>query len=311
MGYLRRNRILCDQGAVRAVRYSVDGEYCLTAGSDKTVKLWNPVKAKEGKGALMTYGGGHGNQVLDVCSSCDNNQILSCGADRAVVLWEVGTGKTVRNYRQGHAGAVNCVKFNEDSSLAVSGSVDGTAKCWDLRSRRQEPVQTLGEATDTVATVDISDHEILTGSADCKIRRYDLRNGKMITYLTGLNPVTSARFSADGESILVNLCHGEPVKLFDKSSGELLQEFQGHSHKGDYRIDVCLDEDNTHVAAGSEDGLCYVWNLLSAKITSTMDHEGGTVHSLSHHPEKPLMVTACRAHVFVWEREPNDESQNS
>ena len=30
----------CKQGAVRAVRFSVDGNYCLTAGQDKTVKLW-------------------------------------------------------------------------------------------------------------------------------------------------------------------------------------------------------------------------------------------------------------------------------
>jgi mitogen-activated protein kinase organizer 1 len=32
----------CKQGAVRAVRYNVDGNYCITCGSDKSVKLWNP-----------------------------------------------------------------------------------------------------------------------------------------------------------------------------------------------------------------------------------------------------------------------------
>ena len=31
----------CVQGAVRAVRYNVDGDYILTCGSNKTVKLWN------------------------------------------------------------------------------------------------------------------------------------------------------------------------------------------------------------------------------------------------------------------------------
>lgn len=34
----------CKQSAVRAVRYNVDGNYCLTCGSDKSLKLWNPVK---------------------------------------------------------------------------------------------------------------------------------------------------------------------------------------------------------------------------------------------------------------------------
>ena len=31
----------CAQGAVRAVRYNVEGDYILTCGSNKTVKLWN------------------------------------------------------------------------------------------------------------------------------------------------------------------------------------------------------------------------------------------------------------------------------
>lgn len=38
----------------------VDGNYCLTCGSDKTLKLWNPHKGT----ALRTYQG-HGYEVLD------------------------------------------------------------------------------------------------------------------------------------------------------------------------------------------------------------------------------------------------------
>uniref|UniRef100_A0A803YN40 WD repeat domain-containing protein 83 n=2 Tax=Meleagris gallopavo TaxID=9103 RepID=A0A803YN40_MELGA len=52
--------IECGQGAVRAVRFNVDGNYCLTCGSDKTLKLWNPHKGT----ALRSYQG-HGYEVLD------------------------------------------------------------------------------------------------------------------------------------------------------------------------------------------------------------------------------------------------------
>ena len=94
-------------------------------------------------------------------------QIVSCGMDKTVIVWDVGTGAALRKYR-GHAGTVNCVRFNEDSTIAISGSVDGTVKCWDAKSKRQEPVQTLEECKDSVTSVDISDHEILVGCADCR-----------------------------------------------------------------------------------------------------------------------------------------------
>lgn len=45
----------------------VDGEYCLTCGSDKKIKLWNPYKEL----CLKTYAG-HGDCVMDVCGSCDS-----------------------------------------------------------------------------------------------------------------------------------------------------------------------------------------------------------------------------------------------
>ena len=32
-------KIDCQQGAVRAVRFNKDGNYCITCGNDKTVKL--------------------------------------------------------------------------------------------------------------------------------------------------------------------------------------------------------------------------------------------------------------------------------
>lgn len=87
------SNIKCDQGAIRSVRfngkvyyikllyalgfvcliivlYLVDGEYCLTCGSDKKIKLWNPFK----KLCLKTYAG-HGDCVMDACGSCDSRWV--------------------------------------------------------------------------------------------------------------------------------------------------------------------------------------------------------------------------------------------
>jgi mitogen-activated protein kinase organizer 1 len=38
---------------------------------------------------------------------------------------------------------VNCVKFNEESTVILSGSVDGTVRTWDCRTRKMEPIQVI------------------------------------------------------------------------------------------------------------------------------------------------------------------------
>lgn len=190
MDLIQLNNIDCLQGAVRAVRFNgklfykvknnfidlffvVDGSYCLTCGSDKKIKLWNPYRSL----LLKTYGG-HGNEVLDVSGSCDSSHIISCSSDKSVILWDVSTGQPIRRLR-GHASTVTCIKFNEESSIAISGSLDNTVMIWDLKSRRNEPVQVLNEAKDCITSVQVSNHEILSGSVDCSFRRYDVRNGGM------------------------------------------------------------------------------------------------------------------------------------
>lgn len=63
--------------------------------------------------------------------------------------------------------------------MVVSGSRDNSVMLWDVRSKAFEPVQCLGEAKDSISSVRISDHEILSSSFDGKIRRYDIRVGEM------------------------------------------------------------------------------------------------------------------------------------
>ena len=158
---------------------SVDGSYCLTCGSDRKIKLWNPYK----KILLKTYGG-HGNEVLTVTSSCDSSHILSGSSDKTVILWDVSTGQTKRRFR-GHASTVTCVKFNEEANVCLSGSQDNTVMLWDIRCRNPEPIQVLKDAKDSITSIHVTDSEIYTASADCFLRRYDLRSASLVSDFLG------------------------------------------------------------------------------------------------------------------------------
>ena len=231
----------CKQGAVRAVRYSVDGNYCMTAGQDKSVKLWNPNKGIP----LKTYSG-HGYEVLDVKGFCENSQIVSCSMDKTIMLLDVSSGNWTRKWR-GHQAAVNCVAFNEDSSVVISGSVYTMVKIWGTRSKSQDSIQTMEECKNSVTSLDVSDHEILVGSADSRIRLYYLRKGSLDTDFVG-GVVASLIFTRDCQCVLVS-CVGNGVKLFDKSSGGMLSKYTGHINC-EYRLDCTLDHTDKFVLSG-------------------------------------------------------------
>lgn len=201
-------------------------------------------------------------------------------------------------YLYSYTAVVNCVKFNEESTVILSGSLDGSVRTWDCRSRKMEPIQVLDEATDSVTSLQVSDHEILTGSADGCIRRYDLRQGKLSVDHIGKS-VTSVSFTRDGQCVLTSTLD-DSIKLMDKDTGEMLNEYTGHKNH-EYKIDNCLNVKDTHVLAGSEDGYVYVWDLVEAKIIHKIKHENQrVVHSLSFHPTESCLLTACGNKVFMW-----------
>lgn len=67
-----------------------DGNYCMTCGNDKSIKLWNPTRQM-----LIKKYTGHGYDVLDVAGSNDNCQLASCSSDKSVMYWDVGSGQVV------------------------------------------------------------------------------------------------------------------------------------------------------------------------------------------------------------------------
>ncbi|KAF6019587.1 hypothetical protein EB796_022113 [Bugula neritina] len=282
-----------DHGAVRSVRFNHDGNYMLTCGSDKTLKLWNPTRQL----LIKSYKNIHGSEILDVVASHDNSKFATAGLDRKVFLTDVSTGKVLRKIRA-HDDKVNTVKFNSESTLLFSASVDGTCKVWDLRSRSYEPIQTMNEAKDNVTSLYVTDSQILTGSADACIRRYDIRLGFMYSdYLGG--PISCATFTKDSQCTLAGL-QGDAIRLIDNDTGKLLNEFSGHSNS-EYKLECCMNSKDNYIYSGSEDSAVYIWDLITGKIISKLQHDYRVVHSISFHPTEEKLLSASLGCVYLWE----------
>jgi WD40 repeat protein len=104
-----------------AIVFSPDGKYLATAGADRTVYLWD---TKTWKLARKLTGQPEMIQSMDF--SPDGRRILTGGFNDitsqhpvSVILWDVGSGKTLRTLPAPHA--VRAVAFSPNGKLAATG----------------------------------------------------------------------------------------------------------------------------------------------------------------------------------------------
>ncbi|KAL8858607.1 MAG: hypothetical protein Q9178_004901 [Gyalolechia marmorata] len=267
-----------DGGAVHCVQYSSGlGQYILTGTSTRHINLYNPSKAASSSSGLIQTYSAHGYEVLDLAISGDNARFASVGGDKQVFLWDVATARTVRRWA-GHFGRVNCVGMGgeEEGGVVVSGSYDATVRIWDCKSQSTKPIQVLEDSKDSVSSLDVLGHEIVTGSVDGKMRLYDLRMGMMYVDTIGY-PITSVQQTKDGNGVLVSTLDSV-IRLMDKSNGQMLQSYKGHVNT-EYRIRSCLGLADSIVISGSEDGKMYIWDFLEGKVVESLAAHDGKVAS--------------------------------
>jgi len=260
------------QGAVHVLRLSSSGKYCLSAGADKNVRLWNVEKQT----LIKTYAGGHGYPIFDLDVSSSNSQFVSVGEEKFAVVWDVQSGRIMRKLggtSSGHTHRINavCYAHMTEDSIVCTASYDRTVRFFDLRAgnRSSDPIQVLDQSADSVTDVCSFQYEILTASVDGYLRLYDIRTGYILMDYLGPPPIGKCCFSHDGNCILAS-CLDSCLRLIDKSSGDCLAHYKGHCNE-EFALHCQLTPDDAFVVCGSEDGSIYSWELTESVIVQRLD----------------------------------------
>lgn len=160
-------------GCINSVKFDSSGIYCLTAGNDRSVRLWNPAK----KLHIKRFFGPHNYQINDICLSKDSTHFVSAGSEHSAFYWDIMEGKVVRKLN--HSGSILCCNYVADKSLICTGSDDRNVRFWDHRSRGA--VSTFSDAKDGISSVQERNKVVITSSIDGAVRSYDLRKGLLKT----------------------------------------------------------------------------------------------------------------------------------
>jgi WD40 repeat protein len=87
-------------------------------------------------GRIVANLAGHTDWVNDISMSQDGSKLVTSGADKTVIVWDVASRAPLQTLR-GHTAYVNAAAFTLDGSALLSGSYDGTLRLWDIGKAKE------------------------------------------------------------------------------------------------------------------------------------------------------------------------------
>lgn len=209
--------------------------------------------------------------------------IVSACLDGKPMLRNGETGDWIGTF-EGHKGAVWSAKLNHDSTLAVSGSADYTAKLWDAVSGNELRSFTHKRIVKTVDIARNSRH-IVTGGQDKLIRVWDVESGQCVSTMEGhQDTVRQVLWMKTNDHSILSGGADQVVRMWDSRLG--VQVSTAFAKASVASLELSHDSKYLTSAAGKEVTFWDASTLVPIKMV-TVNVE---LNSASLHPQSTKFI---------------------
>jgi WD40 repeat protein len=245
-------------------------------------------------GRLAVSGGGaSGNPNFAVRGAAN----WVSGKDLAIRLWDITSGKQIREFA-GHTKIVWCLAFSPDGRRALSGSMDGTARLWDVA--KGEEVKCLTHKDWVMGVCFSPDGKWgVSSTENGDVVLWELETGKELRHFKGhTRKAECVAFSPDGRHIL-SAGEDGTVRLWDASSGKeirCLAKDLGH------QVHVAFSPDGRRALTGGATN--HTFRLLDVERGKELNRYvspgvHGNVSCVAFSPDGRTALSVCHADLAL------------
>ncbi|CCF58172.1 hypothetical protein KAFR_0E00180 [Kazachstania africana CBS 2517] len=209
----------------------LDNDRFVTCSNDGSVKIFN----KDGK-IIMTLEG-HESFVYQIKYNPNTYQLVSCGEDRSVRIWDLNDNGNVKQVLRFPAISIWCVDFLPNNDIIV-GSSDNTVRIFTTDHSRVSSQEELKEFEQQLESSTLNPQEM--GFDESKLSPYEIlqtnngKEGKIVVVKAPSGVIEAHQFS-NGKWIKVGDVVGSTATSSDKKV-----EYEGKLY--DFVFDVDIEE---------------------------------------------------------------------
>jgi len=314
VGWAEDPRLVIESGGhtavIRSVMFTRDGKYLVSAGDDKTARIWDVGTGRIARVLRGQIGEGNEGKIYAAALSPDDRYLAVGGwlaGDRgerhSIRIHDFQTGQVVAILK-GHENVILSLAFSPDSRHLASGSGDNTVRLWDVDAKTS--VQMKPAFKDFVYAVAFSPDgkTVVAGSDDHTLRLWDTGTGRLVREMTGHQAeVRSVLFSPDG-GYLVSGGYDNSIRLWNGRTGEFIREFVKAETKV---MGLFFSPDGKRLLAGASDYpyVCAVYDFPSGKLVSRFTKHGNIVLATAISPDGRTAATGGgnRHEIYLWDIE--------